>query len=165
MMRALLTSVGVAACVVGAAGCATQHQHVDGEPANSPNQVLNNFHVAASRADFDAYFAAWTEQSVFLGTDATERWEGRQFKDFAKPYFEKGQGWTYLPRERHVTIEGSTAWFDELLDNEKYGECRGSGVLLQRRGTWVIVQYNLSFPIPNDMAAEVTGKIKGGKKK
>jgi len=138
------------------------------DPPTSINSTLNNFHVAASRADFDGYFATWSDQSVFLGTDATERWEGKQFKDFAKPYFEKGQGWTYLPRDRHISTskDGNIAWFDELLDNDKYGECRGSGVLLrgtEGTGGWVIVQYNLSFPIPNDIAGDVTAKIKAAK--
>lgn len=35
--------------------------------------------------------------------------------------------------------------------NEKYGECRGSGVLLREGGEWRIAQYNLTVPIPNDL--------------
>src|SRR5262245_51233769 len=53
----------------------------------SAGQTLDRFHEAAAKADFNAYFAAWTDDSVFLGTDATERWVGQQFKDFAKPIF------------------------------------------------------------------------------
>lgn len=156
MTRAFLLPIALAL-----SACAT-HQIVDGDPANSPNQTLNNFHVAASRGDYEAYFANWSDKSVFLGTDATERWEGKQFKDFAKPYFDKGQGWTYLPRDRHFSVspDGNTMWFDELLDNEKYGQCRGSGVLLRSGSGWTIAQYNLSFPIPNDLAADVTATVK-----
>jgi len=128
--------------------------------------VLNDFHDAAAKADFDRYFRNWADDSVFLGTDATERWVGKQFRDFAQPYFTKGTGWTYLPRDRHISLDpaGKFAWFDELLDNEKYGECRGSGVLTQRDGRWLILQYNLSIPIPNDMASAETARITEWKK-
>ena len=142
-------------------------------PASSPDDdtkpiaaVLDGFHDAASKADPRAYFAHWTDESVFLGTDATERWVGPAFRDFARPYFEKGTGWTYRPRDRHISLDapGNVAWFDELLDNDKYGECRGSGILAKRDGAWWILQYNLSIPIPNDMAAAETARIAEWKK-
>jgi hypothetical protein len=129
------------------------------------NQTLENFHQSASHSSYDSYFKDWTDQSVFLGTDATERWVGDDFKKFAKPYFEKGHGWTYHPRDRHISIapDGRTAWFDELLDNDKLGQCRGSGVLLHDGPRWLLVQYNLSIPIPNDLAADLTRQIRDQK--
>jgi hypothetical protein len=129
-------------------------------------RVLDDFHDAASRADFNRYFGHWTDESVFLGTDATERWVGQEFKDFAKPYFDKGKGWTYKPRNRHVSFsrDGSSAWFDELLDNETYGVCRGSGVLVHVGTDWRVLQYNLSFMVPNDLADKVTGLIRASAK-
>jgi hypothetical protein len=134
-------------------------------PATSPEQVLDAFHAAAARADYEGYFAAWTDASVFLGTDATERWVGQEFRDFAKPHFDSGRGWTYRPRARRVSIsrDGRTAWFDELLDNDKYGECRGSGVLERRGDSWVILQYNLGIPMPNDAADELVQRIRAWK--
>jgi hypothetical protein len=155
--------------------CASSGPHL--APGHHPRELadstLNAFHAAAANADFERYFANWSDQSVFLGTDAAERWEGKAFKDFAKPHFDKGQGWTYISRERHISFseDRRTAWFDELLDHEKYGECRGSGVMLWKagsepsQGSWTIVQYNLSFPIPNDLAAEFTGRIKASQSK
>ena len=53
------------------------------------------------------------------------------------------------------------AWFDELLDNENYGECRGSGVLTRTLGGWKILQYNLTLTVPNDVAASVVELIAG----
>ena len=47
-------------------------------------EVLNDFHEAAAAADFGRYFKHWTAASVFLGTDATERWVGDEFKEFAR---------------------------------------------------------------------------------
>ncbi len=58
-----------------------------------------------------------------------------------------------------LAATGQTAWFDEMLWNEKYGTCRGTGVLVLVDGSWRISQYNLSIPMPNDLAAEFTSRI------
>lgn len=124
------------------------------------HQTLNAFHQAAADADFDEYFSHFRSDAVFLGTDASERWPVEEFKLYVKPYFEKGQGWVYRPEERHIVIEHNFAWFDELLDSESYGESRGSGVMVKVEGQWKIAQYNLHFPIPNDLVDDITDKIK-----
>ncbi|WOX05759.1 nuclear transport factor 2 family protein [Microbulbifer pacificus] len=121
---------------------------------------LDDFHKAAANADFDAYFDLFSKDGVFIGTDASERWTVDTFKEFVKPYFSQGKGWTYVPRDRTIVVHGDVAWFDELLDNEAYGECRGSGVLVRENGEWKIAQYNLHFPIPNDLAKQITQMIK-----
>ncbi|MBX3356994.1 MAG: nuclear transport factor 2 family protein [Phycisphaeraceae bacterium] len=126
------------------------------------NAVLDSLHHLASKADGEAYFALFTPDAVFLGTDATERWNIEQFRAFAHPYFSKGQGWTYTSHDRHLSLskDGATAWFDEALENAKYGACRGSGVLVQIDGAWKIAQYNLSVPIPNDLLEDVARQIR-----
>ena len=123
-------------------------------------QVLDDFHKAASDADEARYFGHMAEDAVFIGTDATERWDRKTFREYAHPHFAAGKGWTYTPRDRHVDIHGDVAWFDELLDNAKYGECRGTGVLRKVGGTWKIVQYSLSIPIPIAVAGEVVKMIR-----
>lgn len=125
--------------------------------------VLDAFHGAAARADGDAYFALLAPDAVFLGTDASERWTKEEFRAYATPYFSQGKGWTYLPRDRHIMInaDADAAWFDERLSNEKYGECRGTGVLTRRDGRWLISQYNLSVPIPNDLLPSFAEQIRG----
>ena len=127
--------------------------------------TLDAFHEAASRADGDAYFALFTEDAVFLGTDATERWDVAAFQAYARPFFDAGRGWTYTATERHVSFgaTGRTAWFDERLQNEKYGEVRGSGVLERRpdgHGGWRIAQYNLAFPVPNELATDLVERVR-----
>jgi len=124
--------------------------------------VLDTFHEAASRADFETYFSLFAADAVFLGTDATERWDRGEFMAFTKPYFEQGHGWTYVPLERHITIgsDGVTAWFDERLQNDNLGECRGSGVLVWEDGAWKVAQYNLTIPVPNALAGEVVKRIR-----
>lgn len=134
----------------------------DAFPLVDIGAVLDDFHDAAAKADGHRYFSYWTNESVFLGTDATERWTGDQFLAFAKPYFDQGKGWTYRPRDRAITLGpgGEYAFFDELLDNDKLGVCRGSGVLRRMDGGWRILQYNLSIPVPNESAGEVVRTIR-----
>ncbi len=126
------------------------------------DRVLSTFHQAASDADGEVYFSLFAEDAIFMGTDATERWSVEEFKAFAEPYFSEGRGWTYSKTDRHISIaaDGRTAWFDEMLWNDTYGTCRGSGVLILVDGEWRFIQYNLSIPMPNDLTREFTARIK-----
>jgi hypothetical protein len=128
--------------------------------------VLDRFHTAAAKADFAGYFALFAPEGVFLGTDAAERWTVSEFKAFAKPYFDRGRGWTYTVKTRHVFFspDGTHAIFDEHLDNASYGACRGSGVLRRSGDEWRIVQYHLTIPIPNDLAGPVVKLIRAAKR-
>jgi hypothetical protein len=131
---------------------------------SSVETTLDQLHDAATKADGKRYFSLFTAGAVYIGTDAGERWTIDEFRAFAEPYFSRGRGWTYRPRQRHVTIAEipcqCVAWFDELLDSESYGTSRGTGVLLEQGGVWRISQYALTFPIPNDLAKGMTDQIK-----
>ena len=124
--------------------------------------VLDDWHRAASEADGQRYFGHMSADAVFLGTDATERWTREEFRAYAEARFAAGQGWTYASVERHVFLgsDARTAWFDERLWNEKYGECRGTGTLLELGGEWKVAHYSLTFPVPNAIALEVIGRIR-----
>lgn len=126
--------------------------------------VLNHMHAAAGAADGATYFSLFTPDARFIGTDTTERWSLAQFRAYAEPYFAQGRGWTYVPRERTITVAAidcrCIAWFDEVLDNASYGEVRGSGVLRLTEDGWKIEQYVLSFAVPNDRADQVVEAIK-----
>lgn len=126
------------------------------------HRALNNFHRAASQADSLAYFGAFTADGVFLGTDATERWTVEEFRGYARASFSRGRGWTYVPTERWVTVsaDGNTAWFDERLVNANYGETRGSGALVREAGVWKVAQYNLTIPVPNELARDFAAQIR-----
>lgn len=56
--------------------------------------------------------------------------------------------------------DAAFAWFDELLDSEKYGLCRGTGVMRKIGGEWKITQYHLTVPVPNELMEQVTRMIK-----
>lgn len=118
--------------------------------------LLNDWHVAAAKADYNGYFDKIATDGHYIGTDATENWDKKAFEAFSKPYFEKGKAWDFKPLERHVYFskDGKTAWFDELLDTWMKA-CRGSGVLEKEGKTWKIKHYVLSMTVPNDATKEV----------
>ena len=117
--------------------------------------LLNGLHQDAHEGNYETYFERYTSDAVFLGTDKTERWTIQEFKEYAKPAFADGHGWTYEVVERNWEGSGDTRWFDEILFNEKYGHCRGTGVVELINGEWKIAHYSLTLLIPNDIAAEV----------
>lgn len=121
---------------------------------------LDQWHKAAAEANFNAYFSAMAEESIYIGTDATENWNKKQFQAFAKPYFDRGKAWSFNAIERNIyySKDGKLVWFDELLSTQMK-ICRGSGVLVQENGQWKIKHYVLSMTIPNDTTDEVV-KIK-----
>lgn len=118
--------------------------------------VLDNLNEYAAKADFKNYFALFADESTYIGTDATEVWDKKQFMDYAKPYFDKGKAWNFksLKRNIYFSKDGTYAWFDEILDTQMK-ICRGSGVLEKIGGKWKIRQYVLSATVPNEVMSEV----------
>lgn len=135
----------------------TETTEVEEVSKDSINRVLENWHAAAGEANFEEYFGLMTDDAVFIGTDATENWQNREFRDFAKPYFDNGKAWSFSTVERNIYAaeNGKTVWFDELLDTQM-GLCRGSGVLVKQDDQWKIKHYVLSIAIPNENVSEVT---------
>jgi ketosteroid isomerase-like protein len=131
---------------------------------NEVGAVLDALHDAASKADGARYFSLYAPEAVFLGTDESERWTLAEFRAYAEPIFGQGKGWTYRSTQRHIVMQaGGWASFDELLENAKYGTCRGSGSLRRTSAGWKIVQYNLSVPVPNEQLEEFAGRIRAFK--
>jgi hypothetical protein len=116
------------------------------------NNFLDTWHRAAATADAKTFFGSMTDSSVYIGTDATERWTKTEFITFAKPYFDRGNAWDFKPYDRdiHVTSDGKHVWFSELLTTWM-GICRGSGMLVKTKEGWKIEQYHLSVTVPNDV--------------
>jgi hypothetical protein len=132
--------------------------------ASSEQQIaklLDQFHLSASQANYQSYFDSFGQQASFIGTDASEYWTKAEFAEYTKKRFASGQGWTYKSTSRHITLDnsGEFAWFHELLINEKYGLCRGTGIVTKTGSGWKIQQYNLSVPLPNEMMEDLTEQI------
>ncbi|MEX0719782.1 MAG: nuclear transport factor 2 family protein [Balneolaceae bacterium] len=128
------------------------------------NQVLDDWHNAAAKGDFERYFNHFeSDSSIFMGTDATERWTVAEFRPWSQPYFEDdGVAWEFTPtfRKIYFSENGLVSWFDEELDTPNLGPGRGSGVLVRNEDEeWKITHYNLSIPIPNSIVDDVVQQI------
>lgn len=128
--------------------------------------VLDALNAASTAADGAAYFALFTPDARFIGTDATEHWSLSEFRAYSEPVFARGRGWSYPATDRTITIAPiecrCVAWFEEKLTNASYGETRGSGVLRLTDDGWKIEQYVLSFAVPNDQSRAVVDIIRQG---
>ena len=122
------------------------------------NKVLDDYHQAAANGEWDIYFDLMSDDGVFIGTDAGERWVKQEFRQYSSG----SNGWVYTPQQRNVNItpDGLSAWFDEALLSQSYGSSRGTGVLISTAVGWKISQYHLTLPIPNGMVRGITDQIK-----
>lgn len=116
------------------------------------NTFIDQWHQAAATANSKVFFGSMAENSIYIGTDAKERWTKAGFITFAKPYFDAGKAWDFKPYDRdlHVSPDGRYVWFSELLTTWM-GVCRGSGVLRKTTSGWTIEQYHLSVTVPNEI--------------
>ncbi|MEM6362036.1 MAG: nuclear transport factor 2 family protein [Bacteroidota bacterium] len=134
----------------------------DDPKADDIHKILDDWHKAAADADFEKYFSYFeNDSSIFMGTDATERWTIAEFKPWSKPYFDRGKAWSFKATERVVYFskDGKTSWFDEALDTPNLGPSRGTGVLIRTSDGWKIAHYNLTVPIPNELVGNVVEQI------
>ena len=115
------------------------------------NSKMEAWHKAAATADEDVFFGLMSEDGIYLGTDANEKWLRDTMARWAQPYFEKDVAWAFTTKEREVYVsrDGNIAWFDEVM-NTWMGECRGSGVWRKTGNEWELTQYNLAILVPND---------------
>ncbi|MEJ6777140.1 MAG: nuclear transport factor 2 family protein [Crocinitomicaceae bacterium] len=117
--------------------------------------LMDGWHLAASNADYEYYFGLMNASFVFLGTAGEERWDKKQFSEFSKPYFDKGKAWSFTAKNRRWKFSRNkkVAWFDEDLDTWMRA-CRGSGVMVKRKGKWKLAYYNLTVLIENEKMKE-----------
>ena len=119
------------------------------------DEWMDIWHYSASKADFHGYFDKMDSDFIFLGTAPGERWTKVEFAAFSKPYFDKGKAWDFKATNRNWSFSenGKIAWFDEDLETWMRG-CRGSGVLVKKKGQWRLKQYNLTVLIENEKMDE-----------
>ncbi len=156
-MRSLAIVLVACAWLAGCASCPRPHARTaDARERAAIDAVLDDWHAAAAASDEARYFDHLTEDAIFLGTDATERWDPSAFRAYAHPAFEAGRGWRMRSVRRDVVVRGDVAWFDEDLDAVNLGAARGSGVLVRGEdGRWRIAHYDLAITVPNQRFDEV----------
>src|SRR5688572_6546115 len=82
--------------ITQARGQASQQQRI--------NAFIDQWHAAATQANATAFFGSMSDSSVYIGTDAKERWSKPDFIAFAKPYFDRGKAWDFKPYDRDIHI-------------------------------------------------------------
>lgn len=161
-MRYLWMAIVLSICLFGTA-CTKVDQK---QESVDIIRTLDNWHAAAAKADYDAYFGYFADSAVFIGTDPTENWNIESFRVWSKSFFDRGKAWSFKAVERNIYFSenGKTAWFDELLDTQMK-ICRGSGVLEKADGNWKIRHYVLSMTVPNEntrAVVEIKSEIEDG---
>ncbi len=133
-------------------GCITEQSFAE----TAVDAMLTEWHQAATNAYADTYFGLMTDDSYFIGTDASERWNRSEFQSFAKGAFKEAPAWDFKLLERNIEMDEdkNRVWFDEKLDTWM-GICRGSGVAVNTPEGWKIKHYVLSVTIPNDKVRAV----------
>lgn len=113
--------------------------------------LVSSWHQAATDADEDIYFGLMSANSIFIGTDASERWTKDEFMTYAASAFQKDTAWDFKTVYRHITVadDHRHAWWDEKLDTWM-GTCMASGVLEKTEAGWKVTHYQLSLAVPND---------------
>lgn len=142
----------------------TRHQNnCEDDPKHVIDLVLNRWHHAAATADEDTFFGSMTQDAVYVGTDAAERWTRDEMREWSKKYFDRDTAWAFTPikREVYLSDDGLTGWFEENLDTWM-GVCRGSGVLHKELDGWKIKHYVLSVTVPNPLINQFIEMVKKG---
>ncbi|WPO89555.1 nuclear transport factor 2 family protein [Chryseobacterium sp. HR92] len=155
-MKKLTTAYTLILFVLGFSLLNAQSKPVFEKEKSEISTMLDAFNVAAAKADYNTYFNFFADESTFIGTDATEIWNKKEFMVWAKPHFDKKKTWDFkaLKRNIYFSKDGKLAWFDELLDTQMK-ICRGSGVVEKINGSWKVKQYVLSVTVPNEVVDKV----------
>ena len=147
------------------AGAGGQPQAQTEATATGVSASLDALNVAATTADAQTYLGRLDPELVWIGNDTTERWTYPEFAAFVRPYFERGEGWTYTSRARRVFLApdpcACLAWVDDVLDSRTYGTAVSTAVMRRGEdGEWRVWRNALTYPIPNDLADGMTDEIK-----
>ncbi|MDW9381624.1 nuclear transport factor 2 family protein [Chryseobacterium sp. JV558] len=155
-MKKLTTAYTLILFVLGFSLFSAQSKTPFEKEKSEISTMLDAFNVAAAKADYIGYFNFFADESTFIGTDATEIWNKKEFMVWAKPHFDKKKTWDFkaLKRNIYFSKDGKLAWFDELLDTQMK-ICRGSGVVEKINGSWKVKQYVLSVTVPNEVVDKV----------
>lgn len=76
-MRYLIASIAILTLCFSAFASDSDKQAV--------SETLDAYHTAASKADWETYFGLMSDDAIFLGTDASERWDKETFQSYATP--------------------------------------------------------------------------------
>ena len=111
------------------------------------SKVLDDLNAFAANADYKNYFDLFATESSFIGTDATEVWNKKEFMDWSKPFFDKGKAWSFTSLKRNIEFskDGNYAWFDEVLDTQMKINHIGEHILQPKQNNQQTEEANSCF--------------------
>jgi hypothetical protein len=119
--------------------------------ANNVKNVLKTHLKAVATKDIALLRQSFAQKAIFIGSDDTERWS---LHGLAKRLEESKNGWD-MQKCLHRDVQHflpDVATFFEVIRHVKYGLFRGSGTVIRnKKGSWVITHYVLSFSVPNEV--------------
>lgn len=121
----------------------------------SPSLALNAHLDATKNGDVALLRKAFASNSRFVGTDDTEVWSISKLTELLQS--SNGEGWEMrLVSERNfIPVSLSAVSFLEFVNHKQFGPMRGSGVVIRdNSGEWRILDYILSFSVPNKVVDE-----------
>ena len=109
-------------CLLATLPALSQEAAPDSDDLDAIAAVVDAYHAAAAAGDWQVYFDLMSEDGVFLGSDASERWTKAEFQRYAG----NRPGWVYTPQSRHINLtpDGATAWF---VGRTQRSSCHTSG--------------------------------------
>jgi hypothetical protein len=136
---------------------------------------LHSYHAHGPEANIDKYFACFSPQGRFLGTDGKESWSVEDFRRYSEPFFNGPRAAPFVPRpgsRKFVSFPPNSPTpivvaFDEILECEGMkGQARGNGSLVwdQDQQKWLVFLYHLSIPVPNEIAERVCAITRSARK-
>ena len=142
------------------------------EPASAElsrevNTFVDGWHDDAAHARM-RYFDKIAPDGIYIGTDRSERWQRDAFRAWGRSWFEgKTSAWAFHATQRNIysSADGTTVWFDELLDTDGLGHCMASGVLRRTATGFEVVHYQLSLAVPNESLDQLRPLIRAAEDK
>ncbi len=141
--------------LIAAATALMMHSALAADPDSEFRQQVNAFvdswHDDAANTR-PGYWDKFTPEAVFIGTDKSEVWSYKEFKAWAKRFWDRKKAWSFTAQKRNVYFspDKKYVWFDEQL-NTQMGTCQASGVLRNTGQGFLIEHYQLSLAVPNPL--------------
>lgn len=114
--------------------------------------VLRAHHRATATKDVKLLRSLFAQEGQFIGTDDMEVWTADKYANCLEG---TESGWDMMEYSQpsidliSVAPYGYIATFFEVVRHAKYGLMRGSGTVVKKGPDWKIIQYVLSFSVPN----------------
>ncbi len=129
------------------------------DPAAAARSMLRDFHLAKPGSESERFFGHLAPEAVVLLTDRAERLTLGRLRAHLQLYGDQGPALVPVAQHVHLSPDQSMAWFEEQIEEPRFGRMRGTGVLRKIGDAWKIVHYNLVLLVPKELAGDLARRI------